>query len=172
MVFIALAAAALIAGIDQVLKYLAINNLSTKTTYPLITIDGKDWLNFTYVENRGAGFSILDGHTAFLIVFTSIVIISAIILLLTKKVRQPLSVWGVAFMIGGGAGNLIDRIFRDGAVVDYIDVRVINFAVFNFADCFVVIGVILLFISLVFFPANPKAKEKTEDTDKTVNEDE
>lgn len=164
MVYIALIVSALIAGIDQLLKYVAVNNLSSKTTYPIITIGGKDWLNLTYIENKGAGFSILEGYTTFLIIFTAIVIVGAIVLLLTRKVKQPFAIWGIAFVIGGGLGNLIDRIFRGGAVVDYIDVRIINFAIFNFADCFVVIGVICILISLIFFSHKSKKEEINSDT--------
>ena len=52
-------------------------------------------------------------------------------------------IWSVALVIAGGVGNLIDRIFRH-FVIDYIEVRLINFAVFNFADCCVVIGTIMI----------------------------
>ena len=165
MVYIALAVAAVLAGIDQLLKIIVQNGLSDKATYPLITVGGKDWLNLTYVENTGAGFSILEGQTIFLTIFTSIVLLAAIILLLSKKIKEPVAIWGLALTIGGGVGNLIDRIFRDGAVIDYVDLRVINFAVFNFADCCIVIGVILIFISLLFFSSEKKVKENTQAND-------
>ena len=161
MVYIALLVSAIIAGLDQLFKYLAIENLSDKTTVPLITVGGKDWLNLTFVENKGAGFSILEGQTLFLSIFTGVVIICAIVLLLSKKIKNPFAIWGISFVIGGGLGNLIDRIFRGGAVVDYIDVRIINFAIFNFADCFVVIGVIMIIISLLF-SSNSEKREKSD----------
>lgn len=160
MVYIALLVSAVIAGLDQLFKYLAIENLSNKTTVPLITVGGKDWLNLTFVENKGAGFSILEGQTLFLSIFTGVVIIAAIILLLSKKVNSKFAIWGIAFVIGGGLGNLIDRVFRGGAVVDYIDVRLINFAIFNFADCFVVIGVIMIIISLLFSAKKESQNDK------------
>lgn len=160
MVYIALLVSAIIAGLDQLFKYLAIENLSDKTTVPLITVGGKDWLNLTFVENKGAGFSILEGQTLFLSIFTGLVIIAAIILLLSKKVNSKFAIWGIAFVIGGGLGNLIDRVFRGGVVVDYIDVRLINFAIFNFADCFVVIGVIMIIISLLFSAKKESQNDK------------
>lgn len=172
MVYIALLSAAVIAGIDQLLKYLAVNNLSAKTTYPLITVNGKDWLNLTYVENNGAGFSLLSGATLFLVIVTSVIILTLIVLLLVKAVKKPMVIWGFAFIIGGGLGNLIDRLFRGGVVIDYIDLRIINFAVFNFADCFVVIGVIMLFVSLLFCGGvkNEKDNDTVTDIPKTLTE--
>lgn len=56
---------------------------------------------------------------------------------------------GVSFIIGGAIGNLIDRIFRS-YVVDFFDLRIINFAVFNVADLFVTIGAVLVLYVLVF----------------------
>ena len=165
MVYIALAVSVLLAAVDQVLKIIVQNGLSDKSTYPLITVSGKDWLNLTYVENTGAGFSILEGCTVFLTVFTGLVMIGAIVLLLSKKIKEPVTIWGISLIIGGGFGNLIDRLFRDGAVIDYIDLRIINFAVFNFADCCIVVGAILVMISLIFI-----SSDKKEDTKELVEE--
>lgn len=76
-----------------------------------------------------------------------------------SKKQQPFLIWSVALIISGGIGNLIDRIFL-GYVVDFIDLRIINFAVFNFADCCVVIGVIMVFIYVLFLSGR---KEKTKE---------
>ena len=77
------------------------------------------------------------------------VILGGIYLLAAKKLKSNFLIWSVALVIAGGVGNLIDRIFRH-FVIDYIEVRLINFAVFNFADCCVSIGVVLLFIYVIF----------------------
>ena len=52
--------------------------------------------------------------------------------------------------MAGGIGNLIDRIFRGGDVVDYLDIRLFHFAVFNFADCCICIGVFLILLYMLF----------------------
>lgn len=120
--------------------------LSDVPTLPLI--DGV--FHLTYVENRGAAFGILDGKGVFLIILTTIVLLALIVLLLLNKLRHPLLLTALALFLGGGFGNLIDRVFRH-YVVDFLDFRLINFAVFNFADCCVVVGTILLFIYVLFF---------------------
>ncbi|MBQ9695009.1 MAG: signal peptidase II, partial [Oscillospiraceae bacterium] len=65
--------------------------------------------------------------------------------------RRPVLFWCLTAIIGGGIGNMIDRIFRGGLVVDYLDVQLFEFAVFNFADCFVTVGTIVLMIYILFF---------------------
>ena len=77
-----------------------------------------------------------------------------------------MTITSLALIISGGVGNLIDRFFNGealfkGKVVDYVDFRLINFAVFNFADCCVVIGTILLVVYLIFY-----------DNEKTLNSEE
>lgn len=152
--YLALAGAALLVVIDQLIKVWALNQLAP--VYTMQVIPGI--LNFTYVENYGAAFGILQQKTFFLIGLTGIVLIAGIILLVMQKFRHPLMIISLMLLIGGGAGNLVDRIFRK-FVVDFIDITpLFNFPVFNFADCCVVIGTILLFIYVIFIDGK---KEKT-----------
>ena len=109
----------------------------------------KDAFHLTYIENRGAAFGMFDGKGIFLILLTSIIIGACIVLLLLGKIRSSFLMWSVGLIIGGGSGNLIDRIFRH-YVIDYLDFRLINFAVFNFADCCVVIGTAMVLIYIIF----------------------
>ncbi len=157
MVIIALITALVLIGVDQAIKQWALDTLAQVDTIPLI----QDVLHLTYVENYGAAFSVLQNKKWFLIGVTSLIAIGAIVLLLSKKLKSNLAIWSVALIIAGGVGNLIDRIGR-GFVVDYIDFRLINFAVFNFADCCVVVGTILLAIYILYFEGKDKhlAKEK------------
>ncbi|RPF48558.1 signal peptidase II [Hydrogenoanaerobacterium saccharovorans] len=157
MVIIALITALVLIGVDQAIKQWALDTLAQVDTIPLI----QDVLHLTYVENYGAAFSILQNKKWFLIGVTSLIAIGAIVLLLSKKLKSNLAIWSVALIIAGGVGNLIDRIGR-GFVVDYVDFRLINFAVFNFADCCVVVGTILLAIYILYFEGKDKhlAKEK------------
>lgn len=147
MKYIVLFFCAILVGFDQLFKNLAIKHLLELPGNTLPLID--DFLHLTYVENRGAAFSLLSGSGTFLIVISAIVVVVMLFVLLSKKVTSKLLCCTLGLIIAGGLGNLIDRIFR-GFVVDYIDLRVINFAVFNFADCCVVIGTIILMAYIIF----------------------
>ena len=70
-------------------------------------------------------------------------------------------------ILGGAVGNMIDRIFRGGAVVDYLDLKLFHFAIFNFADCFVCIGTALLMIYILFFSEDKTKKQENPEHDKT-----
>lgn len=155
MIYAVTAIVAVSVIIDQVLKLIVSNALEIGHTMPVI--DGV--FHFTYVQNFGAAFSILQNRQWFLILVTSAVMIVAAVILVKniKKFTTMLSV-SLALIIGGGIGNLIDRI-RLGYVVDFIDCRFINFPVFNFADCCVVVGAFLLIIA-VFVCERKEKKEK------------
>jgi signal peptidase II len=110
-----------------------------KDTVPLI----EGVLHLTYVENRGAAFGMLADHRyVFMTVSTlMIAVLCAVIYLgICENARYSAS---LAMIISGGIGNMIDRI-ACGYVVDFIDLRLINFAVFNGADSFVCVGAALL----------------------------
>ncbi len=109
----------------------------------------KNILYFTYVENRGAAFGIMQNKQWFFILVTLILIFVMVIYILKLKPQSKLLKLSLSFIIGGGIGNLIDRMLK-GYVVDFIDVRIINYPVFNIADCFVVVGAILLCIYILF----------------------
>lgn len=164
--YIALFVSAVIVGLDQYFKYLAITFLSNDIiTLPII----KDFFHLTYIENRGAAFSILEGKKFFLVGLTAIVIIAGIVFLLVGKVKSRLLIWAGALVIGGGIGNLVDRIFR-GFVVDYLDFRVINFAVFNFADTCVVVGTGLIMVYILFIEAKKSQKQDLPKAEEALGE--
>lgn len=172
MVYIALIVAAGLVGVDQLFKWLAIQKLTTIDTYSVLMIGDREILNFTYTENSGAAFGIMSNQRYLLLFITIAAMIAAIYLLVSKKINHNFLIWSVSLIIAGGLGNLIDRIFR-AYVVDYIDVRLINFAIFNFADCCVVIGTIGLLYYVVFLDGKShKGKEIKADTDKIVLEEE
>ena len=157
MTYISLAAAALLVGIDRLTKWMAATYVRPKNSINLISFGGREWLNLTYQENTGAAFSILRDKQLFLIILTSIIILGVIILMVTKRVKKPLYIWSFALIVAGGVGNLIDRIFY-GYVVDFVDVRIIKFAVFNFADICAVTGTLML---IVFYIVDEIKMSKT-----------
>lgn len=143
--FVILLATVAIIIIDQLIKIAVISNMNLYDTIPII----EDVLHITYVLNDGAAFSMLSGQAWMLCGVTTALVIAIIIYFLRKTTVHIPTLWMLGLIIGGGIGNLIDRFFRGdavfyGKVVDYIDFRLINFAVFNFADCCVVIGVFAL----------------------------
>ena len=153
MVIFALLSALVLIGIDQAIKLWAVASLQPVGTIPLI----QDVLHLTYVENYGAAFSIMQNRKWFLVGVTSLVIVAALVALLSGKLKGRFLVSSVALILAGGAGNLIDRVVR-GYVVDYIDFRLINFAVFNFADCCVVIGTLMFAVYILWLEPKEKAK--------------
>lgn len=150
MTYVSLAVAVVLVGIDQLTKWLAVNYIKPQGTVNLISFGDKEWLNLTYQENTGAAFSILRDKQLFLIILTSIILLGVIIMMLTKRIKKKSYIWSFALIVAGGAGNLFDRI-ANNYVVDFIDVRIIKFAVFNFADICAVCGTISL---IVFYMIN------------------
>lgn len=144
MPYIVLGLAALVAIVDQLLKYLVVNFLDK--TSPTVIIP--NLLNLTYVENRGAAFGMLADARWIFITFTVLITIFLIYILFKKKIDSKLFLASVTLIIGGGIGNLIDRIFL-GYVVDYLSISFFP-PVCNFADYCITIGAIFLVIYIVF----------------------
>ncbi|MFV0401024.1 MAG: signal peptidase II [Oscillospiraceae bacterium] len=141
---LALAVAALLVGIDQLLKHWVYVSLRPGS---VSVIPGL--LNLTYVENRGAAFGIFQGHTMVLSIVVLIFLVLILAYLLSGRVQEKGLLWILSIILAGGAGNLVDRLTR-GFVIDYLDITpLFSFPVFNFADCCVVCGAIALVIYMV-----------------------
>lgn len=156
MVIVAFIIAALVAIIDQVIKIVVVNNLhetDSVTAIPYI-------LDINYVENRGIAFGLFKDARLFFIIFTSIIIILLVFLLIRNKGKSKLFCIACGLIIGGGIGNLIDRIFR-GYVIDYLSLSFFN-PTCNFADYAITAGTILLVIYLLFFYKSTDDKVKTD----------
>lgn len=134
----------LLVAIDQLSKYLVLTGLKPVGT--MTFIDG--FLQFRYVENTGAAFSMLSNNTTFLSVITSLIMIAILTVLFTGKIKDKLQCAALIIVVAGGIGNLIDRVAR-GFVVDFIEFTFVDYAVFNVADIFVTIGAVLLVISII-----------------------
>lgn len=138
---------ALLVGLDQLTKWLTVVYL--KNGEPLTVIPKV--LEFTYVENEGAAFGMLQGGRWFFVVLTAILMIALGVFVLTGQFRRfRMFNISATLVLAGGIGNLIDRAIQ-GYVVDMIRVTFIDFPVFNVADCCVVVGSILLLIFFLFF---------------------
>lgn len=117
-------------------KYLVLNNSK-------VIIEG--FFNLTYVKNTGAAFSIFSNSTL-IVTVTSLLIIGLIILYLYKnKITNKLEIVAYSLILGGAIGNFLNRIIY-GYVIDFLDFRIFrhDFAIFNLADVFIVMGVGLI----------------------------
>ena len=160
MRFLLYAAALLvmIAG-DQALKGWTVSHLELGESTPFIPAI----MQLTRVHNYGAAWSSLSGKTVLLIVVTAVMMIAVAVLLLRRVVRHPLGVSACLLILGGGIGNIIDRI-RLGFVVDMFDLLLFSYPVFNLADCFVVVGAILGAVYYLWIYEKFDARKKSNDS--------
>ena len=141
---VVLAVAAVLLAIDQMLKYFVLRDLRPVGTVTVIP----GLLELTYVENTGAAFGLFKQVMWLVVAVTVVATVAIIVLLFRYKRHSFFSYTTAALLMSGGIGNLIDRIAH-GFVVDYIDFRIIHYAIFNFADSCVVVGAVLLCLYLI-----------------------
>lgn len=130
--------------LDQITKALAVAYLKAIETFPLI----EGVLHLTYAENTGMAFGMMKNHRWVFMVTSTILILAMGFYLYAVESESRLYDVAIAMVVSGGIGNMIDRIGL-GYVVDFIDFRLINFAVFNGADSFVCVGAGLLMLALI-----------------------
>lgn len=130
--------------IDQIVKILVSNYLILGQTIKIIN----NFFYLTYVQNKGAAFSILIGYRYILIIITFIFLYYLHKCIKKQKSFNKLEIISYGLLFGGIIGNLIDRIIY-GYVIDYFDFMIFNynFPIFNLADSFIVIGCIILVIN-------------------------
>ncbi len=135
-------------GLDQFTKILAINHLMNKSDFILIP----GVLQFHYLENTGAAFSMLEGKQLLFAIMTPILLLALIYMLIRmpKHKKYVALDYVIVFLIAGAIGNYIDRI-TNNYVVDFIYFSLINFPVFNVADIYVTVAVIVLFLLILFY---------------------
>ncbi len=127
-------------------------------------------LRFTYVENDGAAFGILSDSRWVFIVISTVSIIGIAVYLFWKRPKNKLLSTSLAFLVGGGVGNMIDRIFL-GYVIDFIDFCAFPKIwkwVFNIADSFVCIGAGMLMLYLVLSIIEEEKAARAQKTDEAV----
>ena len=134
--------------LDQFTKIAAIKNLMNQDDFVLIP----GVLQLHYLENTGAAFSILEGKQIIFAIITPILLIALLYILIKMPQNKKYTALNyiIVFLIAGAIGNYIDRI-ANNYVVDFIYFSLINFPVFNVADCYVTVSVILLFILILFY---------------------
>ena len=128
--------------IDLISKQLICHLMNVGDSIKLIN----KFFYITYVQNKGAAWSILEDQRILLLII-SVIVLFLINKAMNKEKLDKLEIVSYGMIIGGIVGNLFDRIFYS-FVIDFIDFRIFgyNYPVFNFADTFIVIGIILMII--------------------------
>ncbi len=148
--------------LDQLTKYLAVTYLTKVSTFPLI----EGVLHLTYAENRGAAFGMLSEHRWVFLIISTVTIIGIGLALFFGHIDTLSYGVSLSLIISGGIGNMIDRTVL-GYVVDFIDFRLINFAIFNGADSFICIGAgLMILLLLLDIIKEAKAKGDTKNDGK------
>ena len=143
--------------LDQLTKYFVVDSLELYGSSEFIP----SILSFYHTRNTGAAFSMLSDQRWVYMVL-SIISMGIILYLLIKEYkRHPLMNISLAMILGGGIGNMIDRI-RLEYVVDFLKVEFVDFAIFNIADCFVTVGAILLGVYIIFIEPKIYKREQAE----------
>ena len=142
-------------ALDQLVKYLVVQNISPGEYIPFLP----HILDLTYVQNTGAAFSLFSEHTWLLTLISLVMSVLLLMALVRGFFRHPFGRISLALLLAGAVGNLIDRVLN-GVVVDYINLLFMQFAVFNFADICVCVGVGLWVLEIFLEELHGGAKEQ------------
>ena len=127
--------------IDQFTKLLMFYNYKTLININFILF------KLDFVKNYGAAFNLFNGSRIFLSLVSIIFSIILLYLIFRKKYSNQLELYAYSFILGGTIGNGLDRVIR-GFVVDFINLNIINFPIFNIADISINIGFLILLYSI------------------------
>lgn len=144
MLILSIIAIVALVSLDQFVKYLTVTHLMLK---PIVLIENV--FELTYVENKGAAWSILENQIWFFILMTVIILALIAYAFYKKMIYTKLGQISLVLICAGAIGNLIDRITH-GYVIDMFSFKLINFPVFNVADICIVCGGILFVYYMMF----------------------
>lgn len=131
--------------IDQLTKYFTVQNIDLYEVVEFIP----NVVSLTYIRNTGAAFSILEGQMWFFYIVTVVVAAGLIYYMYTEARENKILGFLLSLILAGAIGNFIDRLFLQ-YVVDMIKLEFIDFAIFNVADSYLTVGVILLLIYTIY----------------------
>ena len=138
---------------DQAVKLYVTSHLALYETAPLLP----GIVELFYIQNTGGGFSILTNHTQLLTVLTAALMAVIAFVLVKRTFPHPLAMWTLTLILGGGLGNLADRV-RLGYVVDMFNFQFMDYPVFNVADILVVCGTVCFAAYYLFLYDKPSKK--------------
>ena len=149
----------LVLGADQYTKAYIISNFELAEQKEFLN----GFIDLVYIHNKGGAWGLLQGHTWVLLAVTIAVMFVCVAMLLKFGFKNKLMFWAISLVFFGGIGNMIDRVFRDGNVVDFLHFEFIpDFPVFNVADCGIVIGAGLLILYFVIDMVKESRQKKME----------
>ena len=146
--------AAVIIVADQALKIIVSSNMELFESFEAIP----RLFNITYVQNKGAAFSIMSNYTWVLSLLSVIFCVAILTYIIFKKPENKLFMLSLIMVFAGALGNAIDRIAL-GYVVDFIETAFIDFPIFNLADISITVGAVLLVIYEIFFDRQENKNE-------------
>jgi len=177
--------------LDQLSKFLVHQHMALGQSFNVIP----GLIDFTYIRNDGAAWGMLDDKRWVFLLLSTVAIAAIVFVLVKYKNIHTFMKTSLALVLGGGIGNMIDRIFYtkellegkctlfgtgyklfDGEVIDFIEAAFIDFPIFNIADCGVTIGTVMLFVYIIFIDSKVEKKkallaaeteEKTSETEAT-----
>lgn len=154
-------------GADQLTKYYIISNFELGESKNFLN----GFIDIIYINNKGGAWGILQGHTWTLLSLTAVLMLICFTLLLKLGKNNKVLFWSITFVLFGGLGNMIDRITREGNVVDFLHFEFWpEFPIFNIADCAVVIGALLLVIYFIYDSRRDAKIKKAKIANQTENE--
>ena len=144
--------------LDQLSKWIVVRTMPLYDTIPLI--DG--FFSLTHIRNKGAAWGMFSDSRWVFIIATAIALI--VLPLLLYRYRKLHFMFGLplSLIIGGAAGNMIDRVFL-GYVVDFMEFTFIDFPVFNVADVFIVVGTVMMMVYILFIDRELFTDKKNKD---------
>lgn len=149
----ALLAICFLVGADQLTKWLVLNNLELHEYHPLLG----NLFGLYYLENRGTAWGLFQNQQIIFLIISVITLAVAswiYVGLLRDPIYKPLNI-SIIFLCAGAIGNMIDRIFHgstlfQGAVVDFLYIKCIDFPVFNVADMYVTVSTAAIIVLLLW----------------------
>ena len=139
--------------LDQISKSIVVNGLPLYGEARFIP----GVLSFYHTRNTGAAFSMLSDWRWVFMLLSCVAIVAITVMLYFWRSRHVLLTVSLSMILGGGIGNMIDRIVN-GYVTDFFRVDFVDFAVFNVADSFITVGAVLLGVYIIFF--EPKVERR------------
>lgn len=147
---------------DRLSKAYIVNNMALGESAELLP----GLFNLYFVHNSGGAWGILAGYTWVLLTLTAVIMIIGITVLICKGLKNPWLFWSISLILSGGLGNMYDRIFNAGRVVDFIQFDFWQtFPIFNIADCAIVVGCGILIFYFVLDAVRSSSKSTKESHD-------
>lgn len=146
----------LLTAFDQLTKFIITSSFELYESKPAI----KNFLSFTYIQNRGMAWGMLQGKRVIFVALTIVILLLcfAIYSNIADKSKYRILRANMIILIAGALGNMLDRI-KLGYVIDFFEVKFIEFPVFNVADIYVVVSMIMIFILIMFKYSNEEFDE-------------